>query len=179
MNYQLRPWICKHRPKSSLNFVKYQFRLWISLTSIKMVPPSKRLWCPVHVSKRKPCVQGLNWWKRKKFSFHFSNPIFSAFPYLPCFILTFHPQISVIPIKTVLDLSPLQNYHHRRRSTMSFWRTKRSLVKVSLTSITPSPPVRFHHFFGLFFIFVFSFDEFVFILNDFVLKFSVFCCCLD
>ena len=98
MNHQFRLWICKHRSKSSLNFAKYQFRPWISLTSIKMVSPSKRsvsdaeltpcmLCCPVHVSKRKSCVQGLNWWKRKTFSFHFSNAIFSAFPFLPVFSL--------------------------------------------------------------------------------------------
>jgi len=64
--------------------------------SIKMVPPSKRsvsdaelapymLCCLVHVSKKKPHVQGLNWWKRKKSSFHFSNAIFSAFPFLSLF----------------------------------------------------------------------------------------------
>ena len=84
--------------------------------------------------------------------------------------------------------SPLQNHHHRRRATVGFWRTKQSLVKVSLTSISPSPPARFHHFFGPFFyfIFVFSFDDFVFtfndfvfIFNDFVFKFSVFFGCLD
>jgi len=90
MNHQLRSWICMHQSKSSPNFVIYQFRSWISLTSIKMVPPFKRsvsnaklapcmLCCHVHVSKRKPRVQGINWWKRKKFSFHFSNAIFFCF----------------------------------------------------------------------------------------------------
>ena len=160
--------------------MKYQFHPWISLTSIKMVPPSKRsvsdaelapcmLCCPVHVSKRKPRVQGLNWWKRKKFIFHFSNAIFYAFSFLPLFDPYLPPsyfshthQNSPWPFSFPLkpsSPSPLQNHHHRRRSTMGFWRTKRSLVKVSLTSISPSPPIHFHHFFGCFFILVFSFQR--------------------
>ena len=172
VNHQLRLWICKHQPKSSPTFAKYQFRPWISLTSIKMVPPSKiyvsdaelthyMLCCHVHVSKRKPRVQGLNWWKRKKFSFHFSNTIFSAFPYLPLFYPYLppsdfshthqnNPRPFSFPLKPSSP-SPLQNHHHRRRSMMSFWRTKQSLVKVSLTSITPSPTVRFHLFWPFFY----------------------------
>ena len=129
-----------------------------------MVPPSKRsvsdaelapctLCCPVHVSKRKPHVQGLNWWKHKKFSFNFLNVIFSAFPFLPLFYPYLPPsyfshthQNSLWPFSYLLKPSipsPLQNHHHRR-STIGFWRTKRSLVKVCLTFISPSPPVRFH-----------------------------------
>lgn len=90
VNHQLRPWSCKHQPKSSQNFLKYQFCPWNSLTSIKMVHPSKKsvsdaeltpcMFCShVHVSKRKLRVQGLNWWICKKFSFHFSNAIFFCF----------------------------------------------------------------------------------------------------
>ena len=175
MNHQLRPWIFKHRPKPSPNFTKYQFYPWISLTSIKMVPPSKRsvsdaeltpcmLCCHVHVSKRKSRVHWLNWWKRKKFNFHFSNAIFSSFPFLPLLSLPSTLRFQSYPSKQSLPFSfplkhsspsPLQNHRHRWRSTLGFWRTKQSLVKVSLTSISPSPPVRFHHFFGRFFLFSF------------------------
>ena len=143
---------------------------------MKMVPPSKRfvsdvelapcmLDCPVHVSKRKPRVQWLNWWKRKKFSFHFSNAIFSAFPFLPMFYLYLPPsyfshthQNSPWSFSFLLkpsSPSSLKNHHHRQRSTVDFWRTKRSLIKVSLTFISPSPPARFHHFFAHFFLFSF------------------------
>jgi len=127
------------------------------------------LCCPVHVSKRKPRVQGLNWWKRKNSVFNFQIQFFLLFHFYPCFILTFPPsdfshthQNSPWPFSFLLkpsSPSPLQNQHHRRRSTMDFWRTKQFLVKVSLTFISPSPPIRFHHFFGRFFIFVFSFQR--------------------
>jgi len=126
------------------------------------------LCCLVHVSKRKPHVQELNWWKRKKFIFIFT-PVLS----LPSSDFSHTHQNSLQPFSFPLkpsSPSPLQNNHHRRRSTVGFWRTKRSLVKVILTSISPSPPVRFHHFFAFFFVFSF---------NDFVFKFWVFFGCLD
>jgi len=142
--------------------------------SVKMVPPSKRsvsdaelapcmLCCHVHVSKEATCTR-TKLMETQKFSFHFSNAIFPAFPFLPLFYpylpssnFSHTHQNSPQPFPFSLKPSSpsLQNHHHRWRSTVGFWRTKRYLVKVSLTSISLSPPVCFHIFLALFLYFCF------------------------
>jgi len=125
------------------------------------------------------------------FSISFQMQFFLLFHFCLYFILTFHPQISVIPIETVPDLSPPAKTFITFSSPKSssspainseFFKNEtvfglgKSHVHLTFSSCSFSP----------FFLAVFSFDDFVFscnyfvsIFNDFVFKFSVFCCCLD